>query len=170
MADTTTTKWGLIKPEVGSSADTWGGKINDNLDTIDEKIFPVLGTVSQSGGTPTGSLFETGSNVNGRYWRHASGLQICTHVLTLTYASAQHVNGTWSYPASFSATPGVSASLDRISLTANADPDDDEVTAPQFWVVNSTSANVRVNRIKGLTNFASGNYCDIYIQATGRWF
>lgn len=64
----------------------------------------ILGTVSQSGGVPTGAIIERGSNANGDYVRFADGTQICWKLVTTDAAGFS----TMSLPVGFVGEYGVS--------------------------------------------------------------
>lgn len=57
----------------------------------------IVGTVSQSGGVPTGAIVEMASNANGVYVRFAGGMQVCLgHQFSIGSSGS-----TWSFPANF---------------------------------------------------------------------
>jgi hypothetical protein len=122
----------------------------------------MVGTVSQSGGVPTGAIIERGSNANGEYVKFANGTMFCSmsRSVAVTIAIA-YFGGFRSggieviFPASFAAAPVCSVnSVDVTSFGASTSTTSSTSTFFCFTSVTSQTSATR----------------NAHILAEGRWF
>ena len=109
MADTTTTTYGLTKPEVGASEDTWGTKINTNLDTIDDLLD---GTTAIAPNLTAGSWKVGGTAVTST----AAELNILDGV-TATAAELNILDGVTATAAELNVLDGITATVTELNYT-----------------------------------------------------
>lgn len=133
------------------------------------KLSPsaILGTVSQSGGTPTGAIFEYGSNGTGEFWKFANGLMITSQTISapaLTWSATsthRYVNFTAGTPATFIATPRLSTNLM-----------DSDVAGRAAWLIYAGATGVSSMTVwLGAPIGTTGSgIIAMTVLATGRWF
>ncbi|MBB3980104.1 hypothetical protein GGQ64_005351 [Rhizobium azooxidifex] len=124
----------------------------------------IVGTVSQSGGTPTGAIVERGSNANGDYVKYADGTMICWFTLATTgnvdVATGalfwQSAGTTWTFPGgAFAAAPTVTISGSRNDCACGGSMTGVSTSAAtvRAWASVSTAAAIALRCV-----------------AAGRWF
>jgi hypothetical protein len=125
----------------------------------------IVGTVSQSGGVPTGAIIERGSNANGEYIKFADGTIICTQardISGLNILNGEVYSELLSFPASligsiYKSVSGFAYISGYVNLFLTIDMVRLQSEASWLFKVKNTSTNVM-----------TGVY--VYLQAIGRWY
>jgi hypothetical protein len=123
----------------------------------------ILGTVSQSGGVPTGAIIERGSNANGEYVKYADGTLICTANGTQIVDMNVSLDGVYfrdsisfTFPVVFSSLPVVSYACSSYGRLLREAKNAHSVASSSFYPITNTS------RTGVSINWTS--------LAIGRWF
>jgi len=118
----------------------------------------ILGTVSQSGGVPTGAIIERGSNANGSYVRFADGTQECRTYKTATIPPGE-VKG-------FGFTNAVGFVSEVPMSFASVSPEAFTLEIP--WGMEAHSANGATIYVKN-NNSMTRNVA-VFFRTIGRWY
>lgn len=129
----------------------------------------IVGSVSQSGGVPTGAIIQRGRNANGEFVRFADGTQICTFSLETsntdlgTLGQNKAVLKQWTFPANFSSSVGVTPSI----RVGSGDP----LIAFSHSAQGGFGAGFAEILIRTDSNAPATNYgVNVSYLAIGRWF
>lgn len=127
-----------------------------------------VGTVSQSGGVPTGAIIESGSNANGEYVKYADGTMICAKSYSFTSGGGESIGGSLfrtghgsplSFPVVFSGLPKLSFALRN------------EGSVFTHWIGDFNPASNSSYRVELIgTSATTPPDLTISMLAFGRWF
>lgn len=165
VADAQNADEAVAKGQLSAVATT--GDFDDLTDIA--KVYQknnILGTVSQSGGLPTGAIIERGSNANGEYVKVADGTLICsatvdfaTELNTPWGALYTSIRKTWNFPVAFAARPAISG--------LGVEWDDMFVIYGGDDIANGLQISLRLCSAVSYTN---ATLLSTRVGAVGRWY
>ena len=168
MADTTTPNYGLTKPEVGASEDTWGTKINTNLNLIDTQMKVSDDRSAANTTVANAALPKAGGAMTGPITTNSTfdGVDVATRdaVLTTTTNTANAANTTANAAATLTAVQTFTAGQ-RGEVTALTDA---ASIATDLALSNNFAITLGGNRtLANPSNITAGQSGSIFITQDG---
>jgi len=139
MADSTTTTYALVKPEVGASSDSWGDKLNADLDALDDLLDGTTAIAPNLVGWQVGGVAVTST---------AAELNILDGV-TATAAELNILDGVTATAAELNYVDGVTSAI-QTQLDAKAPLASPTISDPTFTgvpVAPTASAGTNTTQI-----------------------
>lgn len=150
----------IVPVAKGGTGGTTQAAARNGLGLGSAAVAAIVGTVSQTGGVPTGAVIERGSNASGSYTKFADGTMICRATLTFTLALTFAQDGffigatpVFGFPVAFISAPEFT--INARAMTVASQPNAVTATTYQGLFMSLTSRSITA---------------EFVMTAQGRWF
>ena len=139
----------------------------------------ILGTVSQSGGVPTGAVIESDSNANGSYVKFADGTMVTRTRFTITGSTTIRLIADVTLPAAFASTADMHPQLTLPTHSASALIGVARTNIESWGCAQPGGSGTFTTTQIGCSVFCKNSSVqtdppatidDMYLTVTGRWF
>lgn len=156
----------------GGTGGTTRAEARNGLGLKSAAVADIVGTVSQSGGVPTGAIYERGSNANGEYVKYADGTMTCWGRNPVPATAIGTANGSGGYrsfqiPFNFPATFNNSFPISYTGFVENA-PADGVRAFPAGGGTGAYGNYVLVAQNSGVS--VAAGVLNFTWEAKGRWY
>lgn len=132
----------------------------------------VIGSVGQSGGIPTGQIFETATNANGLYYRTTDGFQVCRARIVPGFFNSTRMATNWTFPAAFHSLSSLSfgATFSTHDNSNNvAGLADTVIRQCEVMSRDRSTTSIAIHVLSPTYSFVAGDTVWLDIWAIGRW-